>query len=697
MDDAQLSKLEQRTVQTIPEAVDGPSGSITHFIGTVAKTIEPWGYRWQRRDAQLAQFWPEESYLSSAIYSIASARSAFSFEVEGPPKTANRVLDILHSSNFGAGWINLQLKLALSVLTQDNGGFIEVIRDKPRRGQDPWTAPVLGLAVLSPNRCIRTGNPKQPVIYTSEEGQVSSLNWYQVVTFEDFPSVDPTHKGRQYSFVTRVLRAAEIISEITTYKQEKVSGQFARALHLIGGVSKNEIENASKAAKINADNAGLMRYMEPIILASLDPNATVSHVRVDLATLPDAFDEDTALKWYITLLAMAAGSDYQEFSPLPGGNLGTSSQSEILHRKSQAKGHALWMKMLEHKLQNSRVIPKNVSFRFMHQDAIAEFERVKISSERGQDRAARIASNELTPEVAQLMAVDAGDLKPEYLSILNTQNNQETLILTDEDIVKEALSTKNLPLAVKAYAAAWFRRLVESSPHQSLAPISDGLLTTFEEALRNNLTVECRLGTTEHWQNYVLTKAAYEAGIHPHAIRYRLPDDYHLLLRAEGISDNRGSLIYRHTPSSWVSEVKSYDVSGAVCVECGKERTAYSYKVNVGWLPICENHLTGSLTVPASTMKESVGSLENFLNTFNGQALDLLQVKKYNKLRALVTASAAYAFVLGTGRKRHSLNTFELKLIKEALVNTTGIELKPEIMIPTLISLYYTGFKYRFG
>ena len=692
MDSDTIRDITNRTVQHIPEPSEVNAGSVVYFLAENSNQFEPFSAtnNWQLRDKQLAEFWPKEPYLSSAIYSIASARAAFSFEVSGPPKTANRVLEILHSSAFNSGWISLNFQLAVSVLTQDNGGFLEVIRDKPRRGQKPENAPVIGLSVLSPSSCIRTGNPYEPVIYINELGNVNVLKWYEVVTFEDFPIPEARFRGRQMSFVSRVLRGAEIIKEIMTYKYEKVSGRFSRAIHLVGGVSRQEIDASTKSSQLNADNAGLMRYMEPIILPALDPNAKVSHVQIDMATLPDAFDEDNALKWYITLIAMAAGSDYQEFSPLPGGNLGSSSQSEILHRKSQAKGHALWMKLLEHKLQNSRVIPRNVSFRFMYQDAAAEADRVIIAMDRGKDRAQRIGSGEITPEVAQLMAVDSGDLKPEYLTMLGNSPSEE-IILNDEDVISQKSFGENpqkLPITISAKAARTIRELLESHPFQSISPFTQSQLLTFEQALRNQLTHETVLGTDSYWQSRTITNAAYSSGIHPHLIRYRLPNDYRLILSHNKLSTNKGEVLHIHKPKTFKRYIKSNKSSGQVCYQCGNDAVSKAYRIQRGWLPVCSDHIGSELS---DSMRDShFENIEEISTAFLKQAEGL----SGKKLKTLIVSTIAYSYVLGRNKEDHSLSKEEVNFIKNAaekIVPFTDIVENKAV----LTSMFFSYFKGR--
>lgn len=151
------------------------------------------------------------------------------------------------------------------------------------------------------------------------------------------------------------------------------------------------------------------------MIGSHDPKAEVGHDTIELASLPENFNESDAFKHYIAQLAMAFLSDYQEFAPLPGGNLGTSSQSEVLHAKMRGKGPALFMKMVTNAM-NNRILPDNVEFGFAEPDLGAEKEEADVRLARATERAARLASFEITVEEARQMAADAGDLPQEMLA-----------------------------------------------------------------------------------------------------------------------------------------------------------------------------------------------------------------------------------------------------------------------------------------
>ena len=83
-------------------------------------------------------------------------------------------------------------------------------------------------------------------------------------------------------------------------------------------------------------------------------------------------EEEWRRKWDIAVLALAFLVDYQEFAPLPGGNLGTSAQSQVLHMKSRGKGPGLFMKLFAHFMNFGGVLPRSVTFEWDEQDVCWE-------------------------------------------------------------------------------------------------------------------------------------------------------------------------------------------------------------------------------------------------------------------------------------------------------------------------------------
>lgn len=395
-----------QTVQDFPKNIEGAGGMVfTWNIASAADQITPWGRSVMQRDRQMRDFFPTEPYLAGAVTNVGMRAASLQWEIKGPPKIAQATTDMLLSA-LGRdvfGWANFMLLFSQDLNVQDNGAFIELVRDPGVDANSKFKgplAPVLGIAHLDSNRCVRTGNPEYPIKYTSREGNQHKLRWYEVIPFSDQPSAIETMNGVGYCAVSRVLRMAQIARSIALYKDEKIAGRHYKQIHFVSGVSRQDIRDEMSRGQEEANNSGMIRFIMPAILASLDPEKPVSTATIDLASLPDGFNFDEDMKWYISCLALGFGVDYQEFAPLPGGNIGSSQQSMILHRKGSGKGPAVLMRMLSEAFRNYGVLPRGTEMRFNDKDEQEELERQTVRTKAVEEMAIAVNTRMLTPEAA---------------------------------------------------------------------------------------------------------------------------------------------------------------------------------------------------------------------------------------------------------------------------------------------------------
>lgn len=420
-----------RSVQSPPDYQTIPGGdTFVINISSFADDLPAWGRQVRQRDLKLREFWPTEPIIAGAIQTVVSTRANMSWSLDGPPRTVGIMQRMLQASNLGKGWLDLQIKVATDLLSQDNGAFVEIVRqdDKPN-------SPVLNLAHLDAGRCIRTGMPEIPVIYYDREGVEHKLKWYQVLDFTDMPSPIEEMNGLQVCFLSRILRAAQIIKDFGIYKREKIAGRNPGEIHLVSGVQTKLIEDKLRDNQHTADNQGYTRFMLPAVIGSLDPNATVSATTISLRDVPDGFDEDTTLRWYIAQIAMAAGADYQEFAPLPSNNLGSSTQSEVLARKGRGKGQETWRKLWEHKLNFNGIMPQSVTFSFDQKDVQEDIETAELNDKKAKTYSTYYDKGQgvLPLNVIHQMMADDGILKPEYLAMMNTDDVTDDIVADDSE------------------------------------------------------------------------------------------------------------------------------------------------------------------------------------------------------------------------------------------------------------------------
>jgi len=392
----------QESVQVQPDANSAFIGGwLTLSIASVADQVTPWGKNVQVRDRQLRDFWPTEAYLAGAVANVSFRNAAFDWEIKSSDKVEQAVTEMLMSAigRDKIGWGDFIKCFSQDLYTQDNGAFIELIRDPSVGANSRFkdeNAPVIGIAHLDSGACVRTGNAEYPVIYTDRDQKQHKLKWYEVIPFSDYPSAIEKMNGVGYCSVTRTLRLAQIMRSIELFKDEKIGGRHFKSIHIVSGVSRTELEDAKARGKEQADNRGQIRYIDPVILASLDPEKPVSTATIDLASLPDGFDLDQELQWYISGLALNLGVDYQDLAPLPGGNIGSGAQSNMLHRKSSGKGPRNWMNSIVEGFTNYGVLPRNAIMSFNDKNEQEELERQEIRT-KAMEEAAIAARSKIFP------------------------------------------------------------------------------------------------------------------------------------------------------------------------------------------------------------------------------------------------------------------------------------------------------------
>jgi len=418
----QLAPEDQFPKQAISQSVQVQPVPISPFQGglftiglaSVADQVTAWGTNTRRRDQQLREFWPTESYLAGTVATVSFRNAGFDWQINGGTERVNNaVTDMLQRAIAGdkIGWSEFAKRFSQDLLTQDNGAFIELIRDPGMDANSRFKgerAPVIGIANLDSGKCTRTGNIETPVLYEDRDGKLHKMQWYQVIPFSEFPSAIEKMNGVGYSAVTRALRLAQIMRSIAIFKDEEVSGRNIKKINIVGGVGRQQIEDALARTTEKSNNMGNIRYIEHSILASLDPEKSVSLVTVDLASLPEGFNYDQEMQWYISGLALDFGTDYQELAPLPGGNIGSSSQSQTLDKKSSGKGPRNWMDSLTESFKNYGVLPRGCDMIFNDKNQQEEMEKQAVRTKASEEAAIIVNAKIFPPKTVAEALVRRG-------------------------------------------------------------------------------------------------------------------------------------------------------------------------------------------------------------------------------------------------------------------------------------------------
>jgi len=406
--------------------------TIMHFA-SLADEVPMWPSK--ERDKYLSTIWQQESLLSGAVYSMCSKISALDFKLTGPKRIVNKYTNILQSCDFGNGWVKFIFKLVQDILTQDSGCAIEILRPPG----SPSTSAAAGIAHIDISKCELTGDPEYPLLYRDSSGLTHRLTWYEAISLVDMPSPREEHRGMGYCAVSRVLRMSALLRDVARFKREKLGGKRVPGVIFASGVRSKEVESAiGRSMGGDIVYNGRTLYTGPAIVSSHDPTARVDAKLVELAGLPDGYDEDTIYKWYIITLALGFGTDYSDLAPLPGGNLGTASQVESMASRARGKGPGVILQQIEYAF-NHFILPSNLEFQFESTDEAAQSNRNKLSYERARERSLRLSAGEITVRQALELAVQNGDAPETFLATYDNVDSPELEQEEDQEEIVERI------------------------------------------------------------------------------------------------------------------------------------------------------------------------------------------------------------------------------------------------------------------
>jgi hypothetical protein len=359
---------------------------------------------WQRRDELLRSTVQAEGMWANALSISIDQLTALDWRVTGDvPLRVRRSLEIVQRLPF----IKTLKKLKHDFHTTNNGAFLEVIRASSARGSR-----VLGFDHLDSVQCQRTGDPERPVIYTDRYGKQHELRWWQVVCFSDMESPSVKANGTGWCSAARAYAYIRQLATIEAYVYEKVAGKRPLAIDLVNNLSSTALESGIATAKADSEASGAQAFMGVVIIP-VTTNDKLDHVRIDLAGLPDGFNEKDQWSKALLAYAKALGLDPQDVQPLTGQALGTGAQSRTLDEK--AKRADAFQQEFEEALRDS-VIEPGTKFVFVRNDLADKLAQAMVSKAHTDDVVALVGAEIITPDEAKQVKVDLDELPEQFLT-----------------------------------------------------------------------------------------------------------------------------------------------------------------------------------------------------------------------------------------------------------------------------------------
>jgi hypothetical protein len=428
-DIADLSIQRRAEGKLQPEAWGTNFWVVTSAEGEVA----PW---WsQQRDNDLREFWMKagNDVLQGAVSSMVKKFKAMSWALEGPeakdpdapePGTVEYHQQVLSEAEFGKGWGTLLGKVLTDYLVQDRGAFIELIGEGDPAG--PVAKPgVRGLAHLDSGLCTLTGDTEFPVVFNNPKtGKPHKLHATRVIHLVDMPSPVESMNEVGFCACSRCIASSQVLLKLAKYKNEKLSDLPQAGLLILNNILPAKFDDAKAGYEAERRKLGQELWANIMTLFGYDPSNPVSADFLSFANLPDGFNEQQAYELYVRIVALSFGVDIREFWPVSGGQLGTATESLVMHQKARGKGVGEVIASIERAI-NWKALPATVTFRFDFQDDEEDEQKARIADQKAvtlmrlwQPAAAEGEPQLVTrDEMRQMLAEHVPYFKPDFLTL----------------------------------------------------------------------------------------------------------------------------------------------------------------------------------------------------------------------------------------------------------------------------------------
>lgn len=326
-------------------------------------------------------------------------------DAEEAGRRLNRASALLHTYDTHALAQGLR-----DYLTTNAGQFVGIVRAS--RGPGAQATTLLHLDSL---RCYPTNTPQYPVLYETPAGAWRLIPDYDLVHLVDMPSPETWRGGVLPVGLCAADRAWATVLKLTAmevYYREKVSGSRNLAIHILNGISEQQLRDALDTTDEERDRRGFVLYKGSTILPTLKTEAP-QLVTIPLAEIPDGFNVTDERRDAYLRIANAIGMFVGELQPLSGQGLGTGTQTIVLDEAAEGRGLAAWRSAFLEQI-NDRVLPGPVTFGWTNTNDM-------------RDRTAKAEADKATADALAVM-VQAGAITPAQMAN----------ILADAEIIPRA-------------------------------------------------------------------------------------------------------------------------------------------------------------------------------------------------------------------------------------------------------------------
>lgn len=446
-----LAVQERQTIQDLPDAKFGDRGEFWYGTYTRGDFLPAWGTR-ERERVLRAYYRHEFNWMGqSAFAGLIKKVKSSPWEIKGK-RRVSYFQEVLRQADFGRGWGSLLSKVLLDYLRQDGGGFIEVIA--PGNPLRPPVGPVTGLAHLDSLRCLPTGDPEFPVVYYSRKGTLHLLHRTRVIQLVDMADGDETQPGYGLCALSRAISIVAQQIHMGRYITSTLDDKPKPGIAVASNITKPQIDAAFLRLKDEQQRDDLPLWGNTVWLSSTDPTAPAKVDYLTFAQPPIGWSYKEYTDLHVNAWALALGVDVQELWQLSGGNIGSATQSQVLHAKSQGKTFGDILTTLERTLND--VLPDTLDFAFKRHDPYEAQERA-ATAQLWAGFAASVGDT-MTPDekrrlLANMVEAAADAITDENGEVMRLDDVNDEPDMPEEQTVSDATPQNPTPTDAPAPAA----------------------------------------------------------------------------------------------------------------------------------------------------------------------------------------------------------------------------------------------------
>lgn len=421
------------------DRIYGSLGLLNYLAGA-SERIPPW---WSvARDRALRGFWKDSDHLSGTVNTLRDMLVAIPFKVTAKDGTNKAAVELAEEfstlledssesrSNYSAiGWDSMFGAAIDDYHTTDNGLFVAV--EGPGSPDGPLTGPPTKLIHLDSLRCWRTASRQYPVLYTDHDGKRYKLHRTRVISIASMSTPDLEMYGVGFCAVSRCINIAQNLIDIGRYKQEKLGSRPLRGImHIEGGGGREvkAMDNLLQKFNVAQDNQGLSRFAKIPIFGS---NGSIS--LLDLASLPDGFNEMESTQLAMSVLALAFGVDTRQLSFSMGVSGQTKADAMVQHLKMRGKGPGVFLQMFRRQVE-AKVLPPELQLTFDYQDDEQDRSASEIRKTKAEGSKIYLETGITNVQLEQEKLLEAGDLTQEQYDELRRIAEEEEAMSEEETI-----------------------------------------------------------------------------------------------------------------------------------------------------------------------------------------------------------------------------------------------------------------------